>query len=424
MAGKGKDFYKSTYTHEQLWNMLNEGDDWAVDQGGTLWNSAASGMKAAREEMVVHVQSLRTQWTGSASDEFEYRMSVVEDYSVVSEEGMKQLGESTLPMLAQALKTAQTDAQGADLYPSSTETYDDWLESNSIDKTKPEYEAKKTQYERQYEEYVDGRHEQIALIVAQLGDKYAIQKEKFETEVPSPPPSDMPGNNTYEKPTGGVFANDALSNSNDIRNAPTDSTDSTSGGLDTAGQDGIVGTDDDLDPVDSGWNPGSYEDTDGQLAGGLAGGSGVPGGGGGGYTPSLGGTGAGGGTIAGGGAGLFGPARGATPVGGAGNTPAGRGTGGTSPARAGASSGTGRTGSGTGGRPGSSTGGRGGLNGGSGSRPGGPGSRGGSGGGRGGTRSGYYDDDDDETYTRETWLREDDVDWSRNRVRDEELDED
>ncbi|WP_112133646.1 hypothetical protein [Glycomyces dulcitolivorans] len=413
MAGKGKDFYKSTYTHEQLWDMLNEGDDWAVEQGGSVWSSAASGMKAAREEMVVHVQSLRTQWTGSAADEFEYRMSVVEDYSIASEEGMKSMAELRIPRLAQHLKTAQTDAQGADLYPSSTETYDDWLESNNIDKTKPEYEAKKTQYERQYEEYVDGRHEAMAKIVADLGEHYALAKEKDFSEPPPPPPSDMPGNSTYEKPTGGVFADAALSNSDDVRDAPTDST-----GLDTAGEDGGVGTDDDLEPVDGGWDPGSYEDTDGQLAGGLAGGSGVPTGGGG-YAPTMGGGGgAGGGTIAGG-AGLFGPARGATPVGGAGNTP-GRGPGGTprgtgssSPARAGASSGTGRSGSGTGGR--------GGLNSGNGNRPGG--SRSGSG-GRGGTRSGYNDDDDEDTYTRETWLREDDVDWSRNRVREEELDED
>ncbi|WP_335990281.1 hypothetical protein [Glycomyces sp. MUSA5-2] len=407
--GKGKDFYKSTYTHEQLWNMLNEGDDWAVEQGGSVWVSAASGMKAAREEMVVHVQSLRTQWTGSASDEFEYRMSVVEDYSVVSEDGMKQLGELRIPALAQALKTAQTDAQGADLYPTSTETYDDWLESNNIDKTKPEYEAKKTQYERQYEEYVDGRHDLMAQIVADLGDQYAITAHEFKTEVPSPPPSDMPGNSTYEKPTGGVFADDALSNSNDVGNSPNDIA-----GGDTAGADGVVGTDDDLDPVDSDWSPGSYEDTDGQLAGGLAGGGGVvPTGGGAGYTTGMGGGSLGGGGL-GGGAGLFGPARGATPVGGAGNAP-GRGAGSTSPARAGASSGSGRGGSGTG---------RGGLNNGSGGRGTGSGSRPGSSSGRGGTRSGYYDDDDDETYTRETWLREDDVDWGRNRVSSDELDED
>ncbi len=408
--GKGKDFYKSTYTHEELWNMLNEGDDWVVEQGGSVWVSAASGMKAAREEMVVHVQSLRTQWTGSAADEFEYRMSVVEDYSIASEDGMKEIGDLRIPQLAEALRTAQTDAQGADLYPSSTEPYDDWLESNNIDKTKPEYEAKKTQYERQYEEYVDARHDRMAQIVADLGDQYAIAKERDFSEPPPPPPSDMPGNNTYQKPTGGVFANDALSNSNDVGNAPTDVSNS-----DTAGADGIVGTDDDLEPVDGGWDPGSYDDPEGGLTGGgLAAGT-VPAGGGSGYVPGGGGgTGMGGANLAGGGAGLFGPARGATPVGGAGNAP-GRGTGSTSPARAGASSGTGRSGSGTGGR--------GGMNGSGGNRAGAPGSRSGTG-GRGGTRSGYYDDDDEDTYTRETWLREDDVDWSRNRVRDEELDED
>ncbi|MFB9663012.1 WXG100 family type VII secretion target [Glycomyces mayteni] len=414
--GKGKDYYKSTYTHEQLWDMLQVGDDWRVEQAGSIWTTAASGMKAAREEMAVHVTTLRTQWTGAASDEFQGRMSIVEEYSIESENGMKRTGEVTMPDLAGYLRSAQTDAQGADLYPSSTETYDEWLESQDIDKTKPEYETKKVQYQQQYEQYLDQRHETMAQIVADLGDRYARVREEDFAEPPPPPPSDMPGNTTYQAPTGGVFADSGLSNSNDVPDAPGGSDSSVSG--DTSGADGIVGTDDDLDPVDSDWTPGSYDDVDN---GGLAGGGGVVTGGGGGYVGGMGGgagtTGIGGASLTGAGAGLFGPARGATPVGGgAGNAP-GRGTGGTSPARAGASSGSGRGGSGSG---------RGGLNNGSGGRGTGSGSRPGSSNsnGRGGTRSGYNDDDDDETYTRETWLREDDVDWGRNRVSDDELDED
>ncbi|MCD0445486.1 hypothetical protein LO763_17885 [Glycomyces sp. A-F 0318] len=422
--GKGKDYYKSTYTHEQLWDMLNEGDDWAVDQAGSIWTSAASGMKAAREEMSTYVVSLRTQWTGSAAEEFENRMGVVERYSIESEEGMKQVGEVTIPKLAGYLKTAQSNAQGSDLYPSSTETYDEWLESNDIDKTKPEYETKKTQYERQYEDYLDQRHEAIAQIVADLGDQYAWAREKDFSEPPPPPPSDMPGNSTYQKPTGGVFAENSLSSGADTPSSPggSDSDSMSSGLTDQAGADGIVGTEDDLDPVDSVWAPGSYGDIDGD-SGGLAegGGSGViPAGGGSGYTPSMGG-GGGGSTITSG-SGLFGPARGTGA--GAGTAP-GRGTGtgsGTSPARSGASSGSGsRSGAGSGNSSGRGSGMN--SNRGSGMNPNRGGvNRGGSGGARGGTRSGYSDDDD-ETYTRETWLREDDVDWSRNRVRDEELDD-
>jgi hypothetical protein len=176
-TGKGKDYYKSTYTHEQLWDMLNEGDDWSVERGGAVWVSAASGMSAARDEMVVHVQSLRTQWTGAAADEFERRMGIVEEYSTVAEDGMKQAGEYTIPAWAQALQAAQLNAQNSDLYPSSVESYDDWLESNNIDKTSPEYQTKKTQYEQQYEDYVDGRHDAMAKIVADLGDFYAQRKK-------------------------------------------------------------------------------------------------------------------------------------------------------------------------------------------------------------------------------------------------------
>ncbi|SDE42410.1 WXG100 family type VII secretion target [Glycomyces harbinensis] len=417
--GKGKDFYKSTYTHEQLWDMLSVADDWAVEQAGTVWTSAASGMKAAREEMSTHVVSLRTQWTGSAAEEFENRMGVVERYSIESEQGMKEVGEDTMPELASYLKTAQSSAQDGDLYPSSTETYDEWLESKDIDKTKPEYEAKKTQYQQQYQDYLDLRHDTIAQIVADLGDQYAIAKEKVFAEPPPPPPSDMPGNTTYTKPTGGVFAENSLSSGSGAPNAPgmTGSTGST-GIVGTEGADGIAGTEDDLDPVENAWTPGSYTDVDGEYDGLAAGGDTVVPAGGGGYPSSMGGgTNMGGGTVPGGGAGLF-PTR-TTPTTGAGSAP-GRGTGsGSSPARAGASSGSGtRSGSGSGSNSGRGSGS--GMN----SNRGGVG-RNGSGGSRGGgTRSGYSDDDDDEVYTRETWLREDDVDWSRNRVSDEELDED
>jgi hypothetical protein len=399
-TGKGKDYYKSTYTHEQLWDMLNEGDDWSVERGGAVWVSAASGMSAARDEMVVHVQSLRTQWTGAAADEFERRMGIVEEYSTVAEDGMKQAGEHTIPRWAQALKDAQLNAQNSDLYPSSVESYDDWLESNNIDKTSPEYQTKKTQYEQQYDDYVDGRHDAMAKIVADLGDFYAQERHKVEEEKPPPPPSDMPGNSTYQPPTGGVFANNGLTASNSAdgitSNSPT---------TDTNG-DGLVNQDD-LDPVDGDWNPGSYDDLDTDGGGGLAAGTVVPAGGG--SMTTMGGTGGMGGSSLPGGAGLFGPAQGSGSTG-------GRGTGTGSPARSGANSKPGsspaRSGAGAGSRSGGlSSSSRNAINRG-GANP------------RGATRSGYSDDDEEETYTHETWLREDDVDWGQNNVRREELDDD
>ena len=95
--GKGQDYYQSTYTHQQLWDMLHEGDDYSVERAGSIWVSASSGMKAAREEMDTHVTSLRTQWTGAASDEFEGRMNLVKQYSVESETGMQTAGEFDIP---------------------------------------------------------------------------------------------------------------------------------------------------------------------------------------------------------------------------------------------------------------------------------------------------------------------------------------
>ncbi|MFC3491783.1 WXG100 family type VII secretion target [Glycomyces rhizosphaerae] len=408
--GKGVSYYQSTYTHQQLWDMLQEGDDYAVERAGSIWVSAASGMKAAREEMDTHVSSLRTQWTGPASDEFEGRMNLVKQYSVESEEGMQSAGESEIPRLAGLLLTAQNQAKSLDYLPGKSldptliDTYEDWVESTkNVDPASAEAQSKKTQWQQEYQTDLNERHQAMAEIVAALGDEYARATEETFGEPPPPPPSDMPGNNTYTKPTGGVFSETALNPSNSTGTVPSDQSSDLDG-------DGFADSPDDLDPVENDWNPGSYDDVDSNVTtGGLASGLTMPGGGGG--VPLGGGTGGMGGSTIPGGAGLFGPAQG-----GSGST--GGRAGNTSPARSGANSKPGsspaRSGAGSrgnnGGRLSSSS--RNAIN------------RGGSGNPRGGTRSGYNDDDDEETYTRETWLREDDVDWGQNNVRREELDDD
>lgn len=405
-TGKGVDYYKSTYTHQQLWDMLHEGDDYEVERAGSIWVSAASGMKAAREEMDTHVTSLRTQWTGPASDEFEGRMNLVKQYSVESEEGMKSAGEIAIPQLAQFLKDAQT--QSETLNPAYIDEYEDWVESTKhVDPASAEAQSKKTLWQQEYQNDLNTKHTEMAQIVADLGDQYAKANEETFGELPPPPPSDMPGNNTYTKPTGGVFSETALTSSNSTGSVP----DNQSADLDG---DGFADSPDDLDPVAGEWNPGSYDDVDSDFnGGGLAAGGLLPSGGGGGFS-TAGGTGGMGGSTLPGGGGLFGPTQsgsGSTSGRGAGSSPARSGANsgkpGSSPARSGANS---TRGGNTGNRLSSTS--RNAIKGGGGNNP------------RGGTRSGYNDDDEDETYTRETWLREDDVDWSQNNVRREELDDD
>jgi hypothetical protein len=174
--------------------------------------------------------------------------------------------------------------------------------------------------------------------------------------------------------------------------------------------DGLTDADD-LEPVDGAWDYSSYDNLDsGVSGGGLASGTAVPTAGG--AIPTAGGTGGMGGATLPGGTGLFGPSQGS-------GTSGGRGTG-SSPARSGAngkpSSSPARSGAGSGRNSGSgsrlSSSSRNAISRGSGTNP------------RGGTRSGYSEDDEEETYNRETWLREDDVDWARSNVPQEELDDD
>lgn len=406
--GKGKDYYQSTYTHEQLWEMLHEGDDYTVERAGTIWVSAASGMKAAREELDVHVTGLRTQWTGPASDEFDNRMNLVKQYSVESEQGMQTAGELEIPRLAEALKAAQEAS--TPLNPAYAEEYEDWVESTKqVDPASAEAQSKKPQWEQEYQADRDKKHEEMAQIVADLGDVYAASNEGFFLNPPPPPPSDMPGNNTYTKPTGGVFSETAL---NASPSTVTGANGPNGAAITDVNGDGFADADD-LEPVDGDWNYGSYDNLDsGVSGGGLASGTAVPTAGGG--ITTAGGTGGMGGANLPGGTGLFGPSQGGSSSGGrsAGSSPARTGANGkptSSPARSGAGSSSGRN-SGNGSRLSSSS--RNAISRGSGTNP------------RGGTRSGYNDDDEEETYNRETWLREDDVDWGRNNVPQEELDDD
>jgi hypothetical protein len=75
MAGKGFDYYRNTYTHQELWRMLFQGDDWSVRQAGSLWRTAKGGLERSRDEMTSNVVGLRSQWTGDAAEEFERRLA-------------------------------------------------------------------------------------------------------------------------------------------------------------------------------------------------------------------------------------------------------------------------------------------------------------------------------------------------------------
>ncbi|GAB3645221.1 WXG100 family type VII secretion target [Glycomyces tarimensis] len=416
MAGKGFDYYRNSYTHEQLWEMLvTQGDAWSVEQAGSVWTTAKGGLESARDQLDASMLETVDYWQGPASEEFQRRMRLVYEYSQTAEEDMMQAAEQTIPGIAQDLVDAQSKAQNQDLSPASELEYEDWLEEvKQVKPEDPDYLEKQEQYRTEYEQYKTDRHDAIAKIVADLGDRYSEHKSILE-DPPAPPPSDMPGNSTYQPPTGGVFGNDGMNSASSMSGAPGIGSESGPGsgiGDGTGSGGGIENSDlDDLDPVD-GWEPGSYDDLDSDISGGLAGGGPLAPVGGGGFSGGGGGFTATGGGFTSAGTGLFGPAAG----GGSGSTSS-RGPGTNSPARSGAAKST----TGPSNTRGSGSGGRGGTN---------PTSGRGAGRGmgrgmgpNGGTRSGYHDDDEEEETTRETWLKEDDMNWSANRTPEEEVDD-
>ncbi|GAB3998347.1 hypothetical protein GCM10029992_23900 [Glycomyces albus] len=278
-SGKGFDFYRNNYTHEELWEMLSMGDDWSVNQAAGVWRTARQDIDSARDNLDTAMQELAGYWEGDASEEYQRRMRILRDFGEESSESMRQAQEDIIPDLSTYLSEAKQQARDQDLYPSSTLTdYQDWLEA-----TKPENlhygqdkeVEQRSQLQQEHQAYLDDRHEKMARIVSTLGDNYQNRIPDTWREPPPPPPSDMPGNETYNPPTGGVFGNDGLNPGGAGGLGPGGASgldggsglDSTNGNL--AGADGIVGTDDDLEPV-GGWSPGSYGDVD---SGGLAAGT-------------------------------------------------------------------------------------------------------------------------------------------------------
>src|SRR5690606_15129881 len=222
MAGKGFDYYRNKYTHEQLWEMLvNQGDAWSVEQAGSVWTTATGGLESARDQLDASMLETVDYWQGPASEEFQRRMRIVYEYSQTAEEDMMQAAEQTIPGIAQFLTDAQGKAQEQDLSPASELEYEDWLEEvKNVKPADPDYLEKQEQYRNEYEQYKTDRHDAIAKIVADLGDKYAKVKNDSFPSPPPPPPSDMPGNTTFQPPTGGVFGQDGLSDPGGLTTPP------------------------------------------------------------------------------------------------------------------------------------------------------------------------------------------------------------
>jgi uncharacterized protein YukE len=371
--------YRDSYTDEQLWDMLvTQGNPTSINLSTSIWSTARGSTASAREALNTHLAELAEYWKGPASDEFQSRMALVIQYAVAAEQRMSLAENTYLPDLAGKLAAAQSQAKGDNALGENLDPATDitdpevWMEEvkglsrEQIAALDPQT---RTTYNNQHAAWRQSRHDELARTVADLGTQYADYTNGVFAEPPEPAPEGMPGNDTYQQPTTGVFA-------------PTTADTSASTGSDTSASGGNPGSlqpepplVDDEDDVAGPWDLPSYDDID-EPDGGLASGGTAP-------TAPVGGAGPVGGTPATGGGtlptggGLF-PGR-TTP--GTSGLP-GRGTGsvpGRGPATTGPARGAQPTTPGRGGQPGTS--GRG--TSGRGSQPGTPG-RGGSTAGRGG----------------------------------------
>ncbi|MEV3935583.1 hypothetical protein AB0K52_06355 [Glycomyces sp. NPDC049804] len=300
--------YRDSYSHEQLWDMLvSQGNPQSVNLSTTIWSTARGSTAGAREALNTHLAELGEYWKGPASDEFQRRMMLVGQYSEAAEARMALAATDYLPDLAGKLSAAQARAKGENALGESLDPATDitdaevWMEEvkgltrDDIAALDPQT---RTTYNNQHAAWRQARKDELARTVADLGAEYNRYTTTVFAEPAEPAPEGMPGNDTYQEPTTGVFAPTTVDS-----NGPTAGT---SGSATTTQPETPVV--DDEDDVADPWKPPSYTDID-EPNGGLASGGAAPGapvGGAGpvGGTPVTGG----GGTLPAGG-GLFGPGR-------------------------------------------------------------------------------------------------------------------
>lgn len=271
----GFEHYRDSYTTEDLWDMLiTQGDPTSVELSSTVWATARGKLASAREALNTNVSDLTDRWQGPASEEFQNRMVLVIQYSETTEFFMEQAETDHLPGIAGYLAAAQARARGEnhlgeDLDPANDiPDLEEWMEqvkglsrAEIASLTSSGWTANTNEHNA----WREARHDELAQTIADLGARYAYYANTIFAEPPPPQPDGMPGNPTFERPTGGVFADhptDTTTNTpaNTFQQTDTSTnTETTSLALD----------DDEDDDEASPWTYSSYDDLD-EPSGGLA----------------------------------------------------------------------------------------------------------------------------------------------------------
>ncbi|WP_026924439.1 hypothetical protein [Glycomyces arizonensis] len=275
----GFEYYRDNYTTEQLWDMLiTQGDPMSVELSSTVWATARGKLLNAREALNANVSDLATYWQGPASEEFQNRMVLVVQYSEATEFLMTQAETNYLPNIAGYLASAQARARGEnalgeDLDPANDITdLEEWMEQVK-GLSRPEIAALTSSgwntNANEHTVWREARHDELAQTVADLGAQYAEYTNAVFAEPHQTAPDGMPGSATFERPTGGVFADNPIE-------APADATTQTSTRAtqpDTsANNEAFASVLDDEDDEAPPWTYSSHDDFD-EASGGLAGGS-------------------------------------------------------------------------------------------------------------------------------------------------------
>ncbi|MEU4165249.1 WXG100 family type VII secretion target, partial [Actinoplanes sp. NPDC026670] len=114
--------YTSRYqpvSHQELYDAVMAGQPGQIDGVAAQWTSLKGMLDGLSRELSGDLDKLANTWTGSASQEFQRRLTLVTDYADKLGEGMADVSRG-LTLMAGELRTARKQAES----PAETDDHD------------------------------------------------------------------------------------------------------------------------------------------------------------------------------------------------------------------------------------------------------------------------------------------------------------
>ncbi|WP_025273275.1 WXG100 family type VII secretion target [Haloglycomyces albus] len=274
--GRGFDYYRYNFTHEQLWEQFSTSDPDSLAHAENFYTHKGDGVEALGNESKQQTDTLMHFWTGPAAERFAAKLFELKEYLDTHGSEFKSIGRSYLSEPQRALEDAWSRVKQVGEYgefglnPAYNLTFDEWCEHHHGENFLSKDGFKQSKEKARYEAYKSERFDQFAEIVSDLADVYAVYRDGFDKMDPPPPPPGLDPDDVSLTPQG----SQATSTREPINNPTTSGANPGGATADDDGSNNLTENDpapwDDDDDDFVAWNPDTYDNLDTDPATGLA----------------------------------------------------------------------------------------------------------------------------------------------------------